>query len=167
MSRAFVKEDSNDPGEPVRRKASGRPNYVTPFGLAALKARTEELLALKAKLLKTQRSDEHRSLELLQAEADIEYFESQVKRAILVDNRGLKADEARFGAIVRVREAGGSEKEYALVGEDEADPSSGKINWGSPLGGALIGARAGESVSIARKGGPARIEVLAVSYPSQ
>lgn len=167
MSRAFVKEDSGESGEPVKRQASGRPNYVTPAGLAALKARAAELLALKEKLLASQRPDEPRSMELRQAEADLDYYESQLKGSILVDNRGLKADEVRFGARVRVREAGGLEKEYALVGEDESDPPSGKINWGSPLGSALLGARAGAMVSVERRGGPARLEIISVSYPAE
>lgn len=165
MSRAFVKEDGNDAGEPVKRQASGRPNYVTPAGLDALKARAAELAWKRAGLVSKQRPDEPRSLELRQAEADLDYYENRVKSAILVDNRGLEAPDVRFGAAVSVREADGSVREYRIVGEDEAEPGSGRINWGSPLAAALMGAAAGARVALERKGGSVQLEVLAVSYP--
>jgi transcription elongation factor GreB len=165
MSRAFVKEDGNDAGEPVKRQASGRPNYVTPAGLAALKATAAALGWKRAELVSKQRLDEPRSLELRQAEADLQYYDERVKKAILVDNRGLAAPEVRFGALVSVREPDGAVREYRLVGEDEADPKAGKINWSSPLAAALMGAAAGERVALARKGGAVQLEVLSVSYP--
>ena len=45
MSRAFVKDDAEDPGEPVKRQPSGKPNYVTPAGFESLKARAAGLTA--------------------------------------------------------------------------------------------------------------------------
>ncbi len=167
MSRAFVKEDGGEGGEPVRRQASGKPNYVTPEGLEALGARASALAWKRAELVSRQRPDEPRSLELRQAEADLEYYESQLKRAILVDNRGLDARDVRFGAVVSVAEEGGAAREYRIVGEDEADPASGKLNWSSPLAAALLGASPGAKVALPRKGGAAQIEVLSVSYPAK
>ena len=165
MSRAFVKEDGGEAGEPVKRQPSGRPNYVTPEGLEALKARASALSWRRAELVSRQRPDEPRGLELRQAEADLEYYEARVKSAILVDNRGLEAAEVRFGAVVKVKEAGGPEKEYRLVGEDEADPASGRISWCSPLASVLIGARAGAVVSLPRRGASLQAEVVSVAYP--
>jgi len=165
MSRAFVKEDGDDAGEPVKRQASGRPNYVTPAGLAGLKARAGELAQKRAELVSRQRLDEPRSIELRQAESDLDYYESRVKGAILVDNRGLEAPDVRFGAKVSVRESDGAVKDYEIVGEDEADPRAGKINWGSPLAAALMGATAGARVALARKGGAVQLEIISVAYP--
>ena len=165
MSRAFVKEDAEDPGEPVKRQPSGKPNYVTPAGLEAIKVRAAELAWLRAGLVSKQRLDEPRSLALRQAELDIEYYETQIKRAILVDNRGLAAADVRFGATVSVREPEGVVKEYRIVGEDEADAAAGKLNWGSPLAGALLGAGPGARVMLARKTGAIELEIVSVSYP--
>lgn len=165
MSRAFVKEDSDDAGEPVQRQASGRPNYVTPAGLDSLKARAAELGWKRAELASKQRVDEPRGIELRQAEADLAYYEERVKNAILVDNRGLAAPDVRFGATVSVKEQDGSAKEYKIVGEDEADPKAGKLNWGSPLASALLGAAAGARVPLSRKGGAVQLEIISVSYP--
>lgn len=167
MSRAFVKDDAEDPGEPVKRQPSGKPNYVTPAGLESLKARAAELSWLRAGLVSKKRLDEPRSMELRQAEMDLEYYENQIKRAILVDNRGLSASDARFGAVVEVREQDGSVREYRIVGEDEADAAAGKLNWGSPLAGALLGASAGAKVMLPRKTGAIQLEIISVRYPKE
>lgn len=165
MSRAFVKDDAEDPGEPVKRQPSGKPNYVTPAGLESLKARAAELTWLRAGLVSKKRLDEPRSMELRQAETDLEYYENQIKRAILVDNRGLAAEDARFGAVVEVREQDGAVREYRIVGEDEADAAAGKLNWGSPLAGALLGAGPGARVMLPRKTGAIQLEIISVRYP--
>ncbi|MDO8804723.1 MAG: GreA/GreB family elongation factor [Elusimicrobiota bacterium] len=167
MSRAFVKEDSEDPGEPVKRQPSGKPNYVTPAGLDSLKGRAAELAWLRAGLMSKQRLDEPRSLELRQAETDLEYYETQLKRAILVDNRGLAAEDVRFGATVALSETGGTVREYKIVGEDEADAAAGKINWGSPLAGAMLGAGPGAQVVLPRKTGVIQLEIISVRYPKE
>ncbi|MCM2266153.1 MAG: GreA/GreB family elongation factor [Elusimicrobiales bacterium] len=165
MSRAFLKNDGETPEEPVKRLPSGRPNYVTPAGLAQLHARAAEVNALRARLAAAKKPGEPSGLPLRQAELDLSYYEGQIKRAILVDNRGLTDGEVRFGAAVRVREAGGAERNYSIVGEDEADPAAGKLNWSAPLAAALIGAKAGAAVSFERKNQLVKLEVLAVTYP--
>ncbi len=165
MSRAFVKNDGEVPEEPVERRPSGRPNYVTAAGLAGLEAKVRELDALRARLAAARKPGEQAALPLRQAELDLRYYENQVKSARLVDNRGQSFPDARFGAAVRVRETGGAEKEYSIVGEDEADPAAGKLNWASPLAAALIGAKAGDTVSFGRKDGTVVLTVLAVNYP--
>jgi transcription elongation GreA/GreB family factor len=165
MSRAFVKDDAEDPGEPVKRQPSGKPNYVTPAGLDSLKAKTAELTWLRAGLVSKQRLDEPRGLPLRQAELDLEYYNEQIKRAVLVDNRGLDAADVRFGATVVVREPEGLTREYKIVGEDEADAAAGKLNWSSPLAGALLGAGPGARVVLNRKAGDLELEIISVSYP--
>ena len=165
MSRAFVKEDSGVPEEPLRRQPSGRPNYVTPAGLAWLKASVERLSALRTELLGKKKEEEPRALDLQQAEIDLSYFETQVKRATLVDNRGLVAADIRFGALVTVKDQDGNLKEYAIVGEDEADAASARLNWASPLAAALLGKKAGDRVTLPRLGGDLELEIISLGYP--
>jgi transcription elongation GreA/GreB family factor len=165
MSQAFMKNDADTPEEPVKRQPSGRPNYVTPAGLALLQARASELAALRAKLAAAKKPGEPAGLPLRQAELDLLYFENQIKKAILVDNRGLASDEARFGAAVSVQEIGGARRDYTIVGEDEADPAAGKLNWASPLAAALLGARPGVIVSLERKNETVKLEIISVTYP--
>ena len=60
-----------------------------------------------------------------------------------------------------------SEKEYFIVGEDEAAPAAGRINWASPLAAALLGAKAGTIVTFARKNEQVKLEILSVTYPEK
>ncbi len=165
MSRAFVKnEGESAPAEPVERRPSGRPNYVTDAGLRALE-RTVAGLARRRDALLDEKGDAERGLELRQAELDLLYYEGQMKRAILIDNRGAAHTDVRFGASVRVREAGGDMKDYRIVGEDEADAPAGLINWASPLAGALLGAKSGDKVVWKRRQGDMGLEIISVDYP--
>lgn len=165
MSRAFVKnEGESAPAEPVERRPSGRPNYVTVEGLKALEEKVAGLARHRDSLL-AEKGDAERGLELRQAELDLLYYEGQVKRAILVDNRGASYPDARFGSEISVKEAGGEPRNYRIVGEDEADAPAGLINWASPLAGALLGSRAGDKVTWHRRGGDITLEIISVNYP--
>ena len=49
-----------------------------------------------------------------------------------------------------------------LVGEDQADASTGLINWGSPLGRALLGAQLNDEVLWQRPAGDQMIEIIRI-----
>ncbi|KTC64321.1 transcription elongation factor GreAB [Pseudomonas fluorescens ABAC62] len=55
-----------------------------------------------------------------------------------------------------------AQQRIQLVGEDQADAQANLINWGSPLGRALLGARVGDEVLWKRPVGDQIIEVLSV-----
>jgi transcription elongation GreA/GreB family factor len=57
--------------------------------------------------------------------------------------------------LVTLRLNSGATERFRLVGEDEADASSGLISWMAPLAQALLGREAGESVTF--QGGEAEI----------
>ena len=122
---------------------------------------------LRTELLGKKKQEEPRGLELQQAEIDLAYYEGQVKSAKLVDNRGLEADDIRFGAVIKVRNQAGAEREYSIVGEDEADAAAGRLNWASPLAAALLGKKQGVRVRLERKGGDIDLEILSVGYPGK
>jgi transcription elongation factor GreB len=52
-----------------------------------------------------------------------------------------------------------------LVGEDEADASSGLISWAAPIARALIGARVGDERTVRLPAGEKSYEVVAIRYP--
>ncbi len=107
VSRAFVKEDDDRPERPLPRTAgSQRPNYVTPQGLALMRAALEEAVA---------GADER----------DAEYWRSRIASALVVDPRTQPRDIVAFGSTVSLRQAGGSKMSLRIVGEDEADPAAG------------------------------------------
>jgi transcription elongation factor GreA len=70
---------------------------------------------------------------------------------------------ADVGEWVRLRDLGSGELlELQLVGPFEADASAGRISVASPLGRAVLGARAGDVVEVDAPIGPTRHEVVAV-----
>ncbi len=165
MSRAFVKEDSaNQPEDLPERQSSGLPNYVTPQGKAEL-GRRVAVLEAACQTLKLEKSDDPLLKQRLRlAERDLRYYERRLKTAILVDNAGCGAGEARFGAQLVIRDEAGALQNYIIVGEDEADAAAGKISWASPLATALLGTRPGDAPALKKQTGEARLEIVSVSY---
>ena len=49
-----------------------------------------------------------------------------------------------FGASVTVARADGTEASFRIVGEDEADPSAGRIAWTAAVAQALLGSEPGD-----------------------
>lgn len=162
MSRAFVKEGSGEleplPDLPV----SAHPNYITPRGLAALKAqvlaRQTELAALRARAERLDKLPE------AAAERDIRYLEARLRTAILVDPLALDPSEVRFGLLVTVADEAGGEAVYEITGEDEADAALGRIAPQSPLARALMGAIPGDVVVWRRPTGAVELEVVRIAH---
>ncbi len=50
----------------------------------------------------------------------------------------------RFGTTVTGIRDDGQKLTYAIVGEDEAEPESGRIAWTAPVARALLGGEPGE-----------------------
>ncbi|MGB8273775.1 MAG: GreA/GreB family elongation factor [Alphaproteobacteria bacterium] len=165
MSRAFVKEQDDDRAgdDQPDLPESTHPNYVTPAGLADLKARLYELETERARLGEDPEPPEDK-LALAQAERKIRYLSHRIEHAIPIDPAAQPKDEVAFGAIVRVEDEDGAKREYEIVGEDEADVANGKVSWVSPLARALMGAKVGQTVTWKRPAGDAELEVLAIRY---
>jgi transcription elongation factor GreB len=160
MSRAFVNEDNAaaQADQPVERQVSAQPNYVTPEGLAQLQARVVELQQLHSQqTAQGERSDKQRIADI---ERDLRYFNQRLQSAQVVTPSNC--DQVRIGHWVTFVDEHDHEQRVQLVGEDQADAASGLINWGSPLGRALLGARIGDEVVWKRPVGDVAIEVVAI-----
>lgn len=163
MSRAFVKEDTNDLAPLPDLPVSPHPNYVTPRGLAALQAR---LLAVQAELAQLRaRAERLDRLPEAAAERDIRYLEARLRSAILIDPASHGTTEVAFGHRVTVADEGGAGLTYEITGEDEADAALGRIAPQSPLARALIGARVGDLVTWRRPAGAVELEILKIEVP--
>lgn len=66
-----------------------------------------------------------------------------------------------IGSVVRVH-LEGQEQEFQIVGEVEADPSHYRISHESPLGGSLLGRRAGDQVVVEAPAGKLAYTILSV-----
>ncbi|MDR2305587.1 MAG: GreA/GreB family elongation factor [Paucimonas sp.] len=161
MSRAFVNEDqaAAQADQPVERRISAQPNYVTASGLAQLQQRVAALNARHAQLqAEGERGDKQRLAEI---ERDLRYFTARVQSAQVVPT-ATSTEKVQIGSRVRFVGEDGQEHQVQLVGEDQADAMHGLINWGSPLGRALLGAAPGDEVLWQRPAGDQVIEVLRI-----
>ena len=161
MSRAFVNEDqaAAQADQPVERRVSEQPNYVTASGLRQLQERVAELNALRSDLqAQGERVDKQR---LADTERDLRYFSARVQSAQVVPP-ATSHSKVQIGSRVRFVDAQDQAHEVRLVGEDEADAGRGLINWGAPLGRALLGAGPGDEVVWQRPVGELLIEVTDV-----
>ena len=83
----------------------------------------------------------------------------------VIDPSALSGDHVKFGAHVRlVDEETEKEATYQIVGVYEADIKSGRLSVSSPLAKALIGKKAGDTVSVPAPGGDRSYEILEVRY---
>ena len=73
-----------------------------------------------------------------------------------------KTPQAFFGATVTLEDEEGAEITYQIVGSEELGP--GKISYDAPLGRALLGKKAGDSVTVKRPAGEAELTVLKVAW---
>ncbi|WP_409281062.1 GreA/GreB family elongation factor [Pseudomonas defluvii] len=161
MSRAFVNEDQagDQADQPVERQISEQPNYVTARGLTLLHERVAELNALRSELLaQGEQVDKQR---LVETERDLRYFNAKVQSALVVAPAASR-DKVQIGSHVTFADASGQQHQVQLVGEDQAYAASGLINWGSPLGRALLGAKPGDEVVWRRPAGDQSIEIIAI-----
>jgi transcription elongation factor GreA len=76
-------------------------------------------------------------------EGQINELEYILRNAVVAADTG---DAVGIGKHVTVRDEAGNEKTYRLVSSHEVDLSKGHISDVSPIGSALMGAKAGETV---------------------
>jgi len=167
MSRAFVKESDDDlvAGELPERPVPAHVNYVTPHGLEVLQARLKELHERHEDLKRRSYEDSAAKQAVREIDRDLRYVNAQLERAVVVDPAQQPRDEVHFGASVKIEDEEGVVHEFALVGDDEADVSAGKISWASPLARALMNGKVGDTVAWHRPAGETEVEILSIRYP--
>jgi transcription elongation factor GreA len=94
-------------------------------------------------------------------EGRIQTLEAMIKSAMLIDTSPAASDAVRVGSTVVVA-TDDEEITYVLVGSAESDPAAGRISYSSPVGRALLGARAGDEVEAQLPGGVVRYRVREV-----
>ena len=88
-----------------------------------------------------------------------------IENAEIVDKSEIDApkDTVTLGSIVRVLDLEFNEEdEYEIVGSQEANPKQGRISDDSPVGRALHGHRAGDTVTVAAPAGTVQLKILSV-----
>ena len=75
-----------------------------------------------------------------------------------------RRDRVFFGATVRVADEEGGERTFRIVGSDEIEGSSNVISWRSPVGRALLGKAAGDTVTVRLQAGTRELTILGIEY---
>jgi transcription elongation factor GreA len=82
-------------------------------------------------------------------EGKIKEVETKLANAQVIEASQQTTEKVVFGmTVVLIDCSSKTQKIYTLVGQDESDLQSGKISVQSPVGRALIGRRAGETVEV-------------------
>ena len=155
-------------------------NLITAAGLAALKARYDHLLGSErpeiVAIVSWAAGNGDRSengdyiygrKRMREIDRELAHLARRMKAARVVDPAQVP-DRMRawFGATVTIADEAGAEHIVTLVGDDEQDPSAGRIGWSAPLARALRGAAVGDLKTVRLPAGEKEWEVLAIEYPS-
>ena len=156
-------------------------NLITPAGLTALRARYDHLLGTErpeiVAIVSWAAGNGDRSengdyiygrKRMREIDRELAWLAKRMKAARVVDPAQVP-DKTRawFGATVTIADEDGAEHTVTLVGDDEQDPSAGKIGWSAPLARALRGAGVGDLRTVRLPAGEKEWEVLAVEYPAR
>lgn len=150
-------------------------NYITEEKRQALLAELADLKGPKRKeILQTLEyakslGDLKENSEYHQAREDQGKLESrivQIEQILQVSQtvKGGGGDIVEIGSkIIVVKEGTKEEKNYVIVGSEEADMANGKISNRSPLGVAFFGKKKGDTVSVTAPNGVVNYKIISVS----
>ena len=159
--------------------ADAPPRFITPQGLARIRAEYEELFgAERPKLVETiawaaangDRSENgdyiYGRKRLRELDRRLSHLSRIMKAAKVVDPAAQSSrDQVRFGATVELVDDDDNRRTLTVVGDDEADAAGGRIGWSAPLARALIGARQGDERTVRLPSGEKSYEIIAIRYP--
>lgn len=169
MSRAFTKEEAPEGPIIVPPRAAlppGVPNYVTPRGLAALRAEREALGAERSRLAADTEAD-GRQREMQALATRLRQLEERIASAKLVEPRE-NPQEVRFGTTVTAQtyadgQPEGAPRTFTIVGVDEANAREARVAFTAPIARAVMGLRAGDEAPLQTPKGPKALRVEAVT----
>ena len=153
---------------------------LTQEGLLALEEELENLKSVKRKeiaekikvalsfgdLSENSEYDEAKNEQAIM-EARIADIEVMLKNVKVIDEDELSNENIHIGSkiVVKLTMPNGNsmEKEYRIVGSNEADPTAGKISDESAVGKSLLGHGVGDKVEVEVPAGTMLYEVVSIS----
>lgn len=166
MSRGFVKEDDQEEVPLVTPRAHlpiGVENYVTPNGLKELKHEQNSLVEERKKL--KEQSAENNRVQINYITAKLRLLEKRINSARIVDIANQPKYEIHFGATITLyKEEEGCECQYQIVGVDEANISSNKISFLSPVAKVLQNKKVGNEITLKTPKGNRKMRIKAIEY---
>lgn len=145
--------------------------YLTPEGKEKLERELRELIAKRPEI--SARIGRAKEMGDLKENADYHdakdeqgMMESRIREIQDIFTQAEVVKKGGSGSITLGSKitvmANGKEKEYEIVGGNEANPLQGKISNESPLGRALLGHKQGESVEVSLPAGKMIYEIKEV-----
>ena len=101
---------------------------------------------------------------LREVDKRINFLKGRLERAKIIDPSKQFGEKVDFGATVTIEDDEGRCKTWHIVGEDEANPSTGLISWRSPLGRALLNKKVGDYTEAETPRGLIEYKITALSY---
>ncbi|MHB1445128.1 MAG: transcription elongation factor GreA [Acidimicrobiales bacterium] len=96
-------------------------------------------------------------------EARVRQLQSILKRAVIVDETAAAGGSVATGSVVSLRYEGDDDMEVYLVGSiEERRPGLSVVSPNSPLGEALLGHSAGDTVEYEAPSGTLKVEIVKV-----
>src|SRR4051812_2668594 len=155
--------------------AEDSPRFITPAGFAKLRAEYDELFGVERPKIvdvvswaaslgdRSENADYlYGKKRLREIDRRLAHLSRVMKAAKVVDPATQQArDQVRFGATVELADEDDKRRLLTIVGDDEADASSGKIGWSAPLARGLIGAKVGDERVVRLPVGEKSYEVVA------
>ena len=175
MNKAFTREQDEDDGDdalPEFEEVPGGKNFMTPSGAVRLREETDRLEKERTAVLADADGAARADLpaatrrQLKNLEKRIGLLKRRIEITVVVDPAGHQPDHVAFGATVVIRFEDGAEREFSIVGIDEADAAKGRVSWVSPLARAVMNGHPGDIVQFTTPRGIQDIEIIRVSYPA-
>ena len=96
-------------------------------------------------------------------EARIKELEYLIEHVTVIE--AGDTSEVRVGSTVEIEYVDDNEtEEYSIVGSTEADPFENKISNESPIAKAILGKKAGETVSVESPNGSYDVKIISIKY---
>ncbi len=96
-------------------------------------------------------------------EGEIITLDKMVRTAKVIDDDEIKTDIVTLGSTVKLKDIAMKEIwECIVVGSAEADPLENKISNESPVGAAIIGRKAGETVEVSVPDGKLKYKIMSI-----
>lgn len=107
--------------------------------------------------------DEART-EQAKVEARIQELENLIENAEIIDETNMDSRTISLGSVVRLLNTDTNDEiTYSIVGSNQADPIERKISDQSPIGRALMGRKAGDSITVVAPSGERHFRIQEVS----
>ena len=90
--------------------------------------------------------------------------ENILAHAVIIDDAEIEHDVVGLGSTVELEDVEfGDVDKYEIVGSQEANPAVGRISDDSPIGRAIVGKKAGATVTVEAPSGALQFKIISVS----